>query len=384
MNPETLAQELESHDFDYFMDEMLDGVDDSVDQRQGSIIYDALAPAATMLAQESLSMANVVRSTYTSTAPGEFLDFKAPERGQSRQEATAAKVTAKFLDGAGEPVSSVEVGDQFASLGDEPIFYHVTKLNEDLTGDMVADEVGTLPNGYLGQILPVTPNDSLSWAEITAVSVPAKDAETDEHLRERLLSPDAYNAYGGNVADYLDMLSKIGDIGAGQVYPVWQGGGTVKLVIVNNELRAASESLVNQVKQAIDPLEFEGQGYGLAPIDHKVTIVAPTEVKVGIESTVMTDSSTSVSSVEGAIKAGIESYFAKRREAWDDVDKVAGRGYSLTVYRSQILSEIMKVDGVINATLPILNGAEGDVKMTFNNEVSELPIVGEVILHDQA
>lgn len=381
MNPDELATELESHDFDYFMENMLEEVYESVDQRQGSIIYDALAPAATMLAQESLSMGNLVRSTYTSTAPGEFLDYKAPERGQSRQQATTAQVMAKFLDVDGNLVTSVEVGDQFASLGDEPVFYHVTKLNEDLTADMLAEETGTRPNGYLGQVLPITPNDSLSWAEVISVSVPAKDAETDDHLRERLLSPDAYNAYGGNIADYLDMLSKIEDVGAGQVYPVWQGGGTVKLVIVNNELRAASELLVKQVKQTIDPLEFEGQGYGLALIDHKVTIVAPTEVKVNIESTVMTDSSTSVSGVEGTIKAGIESYFAKRREAWDDVDKVTGRGYSLTVYRSQILSEIMKVDGVINATLPTLNGMESDVVMTFNNEVSELPIVGEVTLH---
>lgn len=381
MNPELLAQELESHDFDYFMDSMLDDVSDDVDKRQGSIIYDALGPAATQLAEESLQMATVVRAAYTKTAPGEFLDYRAPERGTVRQAATTAQVLAKFLDSDGEAIGNVEIGDQFASVGEEPIFYHVTKVNDDLTAILTADEVGTAANGYLGQILPVTPNDSLTWAEITAVTVPAKDSETDDHLRERLLSPDAYNAYGGNVADYLDMLSNISDVGAGQVYPTWQGGGTVKLVIVNNDLRAASTSLIGQVKKTIDPVEFEGQGYGLAPIGHAVTVVAPTEVKIDIESTVTTDSQASVSSVETQIKAGIESYFAKRRETWDDVDKVTGRGYSLTVYRSQILSEIMRVEGVINATLPVLNGTESDVVMTFNDEVSELPVVGEVVLH---
>ncbi|AYM03566.1 hypothetical protein D8911_11435 [Levilactobacillus brevis] len=381
MNPELLAQELESHDFDYFMDSMLDDVSDDVDKRQGSIIYDALGPAATQLAEESLQMAGVIRAAYTKTASGEFLDYRAPERGTVRQAATTAQVLAKFLNSDGEAIGNVEVGDQFASVGEEPIFYHVTSVNDDQTAILTADEVGTAANGYLGQILPVTPNDSLSWAEITAVTVPAKDSETDDHLRERLLSPDAYNAYGGNVADYLDMLSKISDVGAGQVYPTWQGGGTVKLVIVNNELRAASASLIDQVKKAIDPAEFVGQGYGLAPIGHAVTVVAPTEVKIAIESTVTTDSQASMASVEAQIKTGIESYFAKRREAWDDVDKVTGRGYSLTVYRSQILSEIMRVEGVINATLPTLNGAEGDVVMTFNDDVSELPVVGEVVLH---
>ncbi|MFC6290673.1 baseplate J/gp47 family protein [Levilactobacillus angrenensis] len=381
MNPELLAQELESHDFDYFMDSMLDDVSDDVDKRQGSIIYDALGPAATQLAEESLQMATVVRAAYTKTAPGEFLDYRAPERGTVRQAATTAQVLAKFLDSNGAAIGNVELGDQFASVGEEPIFYHVTSVNDDQTAILTADEVGTTANGYLGQILPVTPNDALSWAEIIAVTVPAKDSETDDHLRERLLSPDAYNAYGGNVADYLDMLSKISDVGAGQVYPTWQGGGTVKLVIVNNELRAASTSLIGQVKKTIDPIEFEGQGYGLAPVGHAVTVVAPTEVQIDIESTVTTDSQATVSSVEAQIKAGIESYFAKRREAWDDVDKVTGRGYSLTVYRSQILSEIMRIEGVINATLPTLNGAESDVVMTFSGEVSELPVVGEVVLH---
>nr|WP_211089163.1 baseplate J/gp47 family protein [Lactobacillus sp. HBUAS51381] len=363
------------------MDSMLDDVSDDVDKRQGSIIYDALGPAATQLAEESLQMSGVIRAAYTKTAPGEFLDYRAPERGTVRQAATTAQVLAKFLDSDGSAIGNIEIGDQFASVGEEPIFYHVTRVNEDQTAILTTDEVGTAANRYLGQILPVTPNDSLSWAEITAVTVPAKDSETDDHLRERLLSPDAYNAYGGNVADYLDMLSKISDVGAGQVYPTWQGGGTVKLVIVNNELRAASASLLDQVKQNIDPVEFEGQGYGLAPIGHAVTVVAPSEVKVAIESTVTTDSQASVSSVESQVKTGIESYFAKRREAWDDVDKVTGRGYSLTVYRSQILSEIMRVEGVINATLPTLNGKESDVVMVFNDDVSELPVVGEVVLH---
>lgn len=381
MNPETLIAELESHDFDYFMDAMLDEVSDGVDKRQGSIIYDAMAPAATLMVEQSLSMASIVQATYTQTAPGEFLDYRGPERGLARQTATTAQVMARFTDSDGNPVSNVESGDQFASVGEEPIFYHVLEVNKNLTALLVAEESGTRANGYIGQILPVTPNDALSFAEILSVDVPAKDDETDDHFRDRLLSPDAYNAYGGNMADYADMLSRIEAVGSGQIYPAWQGGGTVKLVILNNDKRAASAELVKQVKEAIDPTDSEGQGYGLAPIDHLVTVVAPTEVPISIETTITPDTSTTVDSLKTAIEAGIESYFAQRREAWDDIDKVTGRGYSLTVYRSQILTEIMKVEGVINATLPVLNGTESDVKMAFTDEASELPVVGEVTLN---
>ena len=52
MNPELLAQELESHDFDYFMDAMLDDVSDDVDKRQGSTIYEGMGPPPTKLAEE--------------------------------------------------------------------------------------------------------------------------------------------------------------------------------------------------------------------------------------------------------------------------------------------------------------------------------------------
>lgn len=381
MNPETLATQLESQDFDYYMDKMLDRVPETTDQREGSIIYDALAPAASVMAEQALQMATIVRQTYTATAIGEFLDPRAIEHGTTRQTATATQALAKFTDSGGQPVTSVHVGDQFASLGDEPIFYHVQAINADLTGVLVADVVGTGPNSYRGQVLPVTPNDSLSWAEIIDVPVPARDAETDDHLRERLLSPDAYNAYGGNVADYQEMLSKIEDVGAGQIYPAWQGGGTVKLVIVNNDLRAASATLIKSVKETIDPSDASGEGYGLAPIGHQVTVVAPIELAIDIATTVEVDSQITVATVQRQIESGIADYFKQRRTDWDNVDKTTGRGYKLTIYRAQILTEIMKVAGVVNASLPRLNASDSDVVMVFNNDVSQLPVVGTVTLN---
>jgi hypothetical protein len=41
----------------------------------------------------------------------------------------------------------------------------------------------------------------------------------------------------------------------------------------------------------------------------------------------------------------------------------------------------MKVDGVVNASIPILNDKDDDIKLTFDNDLSELPVVGEVSLN---
>lgn len=380
MTPNDLIAQLEAQDFDYWLNKMLGDVSDKFNKREGSIIYDAIAPAATRLAEQSLQLAEFVRQIWIPTSTDEFLDWHASDKATTRQPATFAQVTAAWTDSDGKPINNVEIGDRFAQVGDAPIFYTVTKVEPDGTGLLVSETNGVGANSYIGQILPVTPNDSLSWAEITEVSVPARATESDEDLRARLLSGTNYIAYGGNVADYVDMMAKIDKIGAGQVYPTWQGGGTVKLVILDNDLQPASQELIKQVQEAIDPAP-QGEGYGLAPVDHVVTVVAPEALKVDITSTVEVTSDTTLGAVTEKIKTAIADFFKTLSEKWDTVDVKTGRGYSMTVYRSQLLAEMMKVEGVTNATLPVLNGKEEDLDLSFTSEVSQLPVVGEVTLN---
>lgn len=381
MNPNELADELEAQNFDYWLNLMLDNVPNDIDKREGSIIYDAVAPAAMVNAQQSLSLANIIRETYIKTAQGEFLDYRAVEHGTSRYAATNTEVKAKFNDDDGNPVN-VEVGDRFASIAESPIFYTVIKANDDGTAEMQAEESGTSANSYIGQVLPVTPNDNLAWAEITEIIAPARDAETDDHLRERILKNDAWLAYGGNIADYLDMIHKISEVGAAQIYPVWAGSGTVKLVIVNNDLMPASPDLVKKVKNIIDPEDNEAQGVGLAPIDHRVTVVAPEVLKVDVSIQLqLTDQANKVA-VEKGIKDMLNELFSELRKDWDTINATVGRGYSLSIYRSRILSKIMLIDGVADSQLPKLNGEDKDIHLIFSNEVSQLPILGEVTISE--
>ncbi|WP_297949708.1 baseplate J/gp47 family protein [uncultured Lactobacillus sp.] len=381
MNPNELAQEFEQQDSDYWLDLMLDRVPEDIDKREGSIIYDGLAPAAQLMGMQSLSMANIIRQTYIRTAQGEYLDYRAAEHGTNRYEATSAEVKAKFQDIDGNPINNVNIGDRFSSIGESPIFYTVTKINEDLTGELVADEKGTEPNSYLGQILPVTPNDELSFAEIKEVTIPARDAENDEHLRARILNANSWIAYGGNVSDYLDMMSKIREVGATQVYPTWQGPGTVKLVIVDNDYKPASNTLIKKVKEEIDPEDKTTQGYGLAPIDHRVTVVAPELLNVNIEANIIVGADTNLETVKNNIKKTLEDFFNSLRQTWSNIDSTQGRGYSMVVYRSKILSRIMMVEGVANSSMPKLNGKDEDIMLTFNNDVSQLPMLGEVTIN---
>lgn len=383
MSPNELIAEFQSKDYDYFLRKMLDAVPDNVDKREGSIIYDALAPAALVMGQQSLDMANVIKETYIKTASGEFLDYRAIEHGTSRYPATQTEAKAKVLNDKKEPLDNIQIGDKFASIGDSPIFYVVTKINDDLTVELTAEVKGSSANSYIGQILPVTPNDLLSWAEITEITAPARDVESDDHLRARLLSSQSWIAYGGNVADYLDMTSKIDEVGAAQIYPTWNGGGTVKVVILNNDLMPASASLVQKVKNALDPEDKQAEGYGLAPIDHAVTVTAPEKLIVNVDISVKLDDTKVTRYVKDSITKAVEGYFQSLREDWADINQKLGRGYQETIYRSKILSQVMLTEGVVNAKLPSLNGKDADIDLIFNNEKSQLPVVGTVTINEQ-
>jgi uncharacterized phage protein gp47/JayE len=383
VSPNELITEFQNKDYDYFLRKMLDAVPDNIDKREGSIIYDALAPAALVMGQQSLDMANVIKETYIKTASGEFLDYRAIEHGTSRYPATQTEAKAKVLNDKKEPLDNVQVGDKFASIGDSPIFYAVTKVNDDLTVELTAEVKGSSANSCIGQILPVTPNDLLSWAEITEITAPARDVESDDHLRARLLSSQSWIAYGGNVADYLDMTSKIDEVGAAQIYPTWNGGGTVKVVILNNNLMPASASLVQKVKNTLDPEDKQAEGYGLAPIDHAVTVTAPEELIVNVDISVKLDDTKVTRYVKDSITKAVEGYFQSLRKDWADINQKLGRGYEETIYRSKILSQVMLTEGVVNAKLPSLNGRDADIDLVFNNSKSQLPVVGTVTINEQ-
>lgn len=379
-NVQDLIDDLNSKDFDYYLEEMMEQVPNDIDKREGSIVYDAIAPAAMVMSVRALDMANYLKQAHIETATGEFLDSFASDRGTNRESATYTKVKANIIDDNKNVVTSVDINDTFASVANEPIFYHVITKNDDGTFILQANDAGSYANQYVGQIIPVTANDSVSWAEITEVSVPAKDAEDDESLRSRLLSPNSYIAYGGNVADYKKMIEdKLNDVGAVQVYSAWQGGGTVKLVILDNTLNLPTKTLINEVQNTIDPVDNSALGYGLAPIGHKVTVVAPDLLNISVNIDVVSDNKVSKDVLNNAIKNSINNYFVSLRKSWD---KSSNNHYDLTVYRSQILAVVLQTEHVVNAELPKLNGNESDIELTFNSQMAQLPVIKDVVIND--
>jgi len=371
-----IGQYLEEFDFDYFLDKAIEKVPEGVDTREGSIIYDALAPSCYQMADFIMQLKNVLLETFVQTASGDYLDLRAEEHGLSRIQATQAVVLGKFTNDTGDPYLALETGWRFSSVGDEPIYYTVQETTAaEGYYKLQAEKTGTVGNEYVGTLLPVDHLNGLGTAEIVEITVPARDAEEDDVLRARILATQQVTAFGGNIEDYINLTTGIDGVGACQIYPTWDGGGTVRVVIVNNSYDIPSQSLISSVQEVISPTVTQ-EGYGLAPIGHMVTVAAPTKREVNVSMHVDIEGGQSVDLFKASIESALTDFFLALRKAWSDHDDLYR--YSQTVYRSQLISKILTIDGILNVSDLLLNGSDADVPLALDNSTQELAFLGVV------
>jgi len=355
----------EAQTYEAILQRMLARVPNDIDKRPGSVIYDALAPAAAELAQLYAELDINLNLSFADTASGEYLSRRAAEFGVIRRPATKARRQGVFRGDGDVPVD-VPIGSRYGIDG--LIYVAINKVD---TGEFVleCETAGTVGNQPFGTLLPIEYIDGLLRAELGPVIVPGEDEENDESLRKRLIESVNEPAFGGNVADYKQKISSIDGVGGVKVFPVWQGGGTVKCTIQAADGSAPSMELVAAVQEAVDPPP-QGKGYGLAPIGHTVTIAGVQPVQINVETTVTLESGVTVGQIQGPIEEVIDAYLLGLRRAWVNEPQ-------LVVRISQIEAAILTVPGVIDVTGTTLNGSTANV--TLGEE--DIPVLGTVTIH---
>ena len=387
----SFGDELQTYTYEHLLQEALARVPGTVDRREGSIIYDAIAPACYVLAEYYMVMYQLIQETYVLTATGENLELRCAEQGITREQASPAVKKAIFTKSDGSP-ASVALGSRFATFSEEvPLYYTLTGEYRDADGNVVAgtyqatcETPGVAGHQYTGNILPLDYLPNIAEAVLADTIIPGTDLETDDELRARYLLRVNTKAFAGNIAHYREMVLGLdgGTIGGVQVYPTWNGGGTVKLSIIDSTYLPVSLDYLRIVQQQIDPdadPSYSGQGLGLAPIDHRVTVTTPDRVECSVACDVVLAGGYSVSQVQAEAAKALDAYFLTLRRAWGQGNEL--NQYSMAVYASQIIRTILSVEGVANATNVTINGSANDLILTENGTVQQLPVFKEVVLN---
>lgn len=389
--------------YEEILKRMLDRVSNRFDKREGSVIWDTHSPTAIELKILYIELDTIIREAYGDTASRDFLILRCKERGIIPYPATPA-----VLKGVFTPATVDVLGKRFSI---ETMNYIVTEKIADGEYKVECEEAGRIGNQYLGSMIPVEYINNLAAAELTEILIPGEDAEETEDLRERYFNSFGDTAFGGNMRDYLEKTNAIPGVGATKVTRVWNGdiapadmipteavntwyesvidtvnpdvkfwlssvyhagkakklttGGTVKLTILDSEFGVPTDTLIQTVQETIDPEVNAGEGYGLAPIGHVVTVEKAEAVSVAVKTNITFDVGFGWTNLQNSIDETISIYFEELRRGWGDAPY-------LIVRVSQIETRILAIKGVVDIQDTRLNDAAEN--LTLNK--FQVPVYG--------
>ena len=173
----------EGFDFESLVERMLSNVSDDFDKREGSVIYDAVAPAAMELADFYTALDMVVDEVFAESASYYYLIKRAAERGISPKEETRAVGKMVVVP----PDAAISPGDRFNL---NSLNYTVISPLDAGAGEyrVECETAGTVGNQQLGSLLAVETQNELNnmeSAELAEILIPGEEEEDVEAFRKR-------------------------------------------------------------------------------------------------------------------------------------------------------------------------------------------------------
>ena len=381
-------------------------INSNLDTREGSLVWYGDAPAAVELQNLYIALETVLNVTFADTASRPYLILRAAERGLSPQPASPA-----VLQMAITPTTLFLPLNTRFSIGE--LNYYVSADRGNGNYELTCETAGEAGNNYTGTVIPIEYVDGLETCKIISILVPGEDEEDTEVFRQRYLDSLNAQAFGGNRIDYIEKVNAIPGVGGVKVYRAWNSdlkpanmipptgtdtwinglsdvpeavktwldtvyaaaknnmftvGGTVKLVIINSTFTVPSETLVDQVQTAVDPLQNAGEGVGIAPIGHVVKVEGVNEETVDLSFALYYQRGWTWDDVSGYVTEAIEGYFKELAEGWADQNE------PLVVRISQIESRLLGINGILD----IANTKINEEAANYTLELDHIPVLGSI------
>lgn len=324
-----------------------------LDYREGSLVYNAIAAAALELNTFYINADMVNDQSFIETASRTFLYKLSEQMGIDTSIYDATKGTFKGLFS-----QEIPIGSRW-NLG----LYNYTVIeqldNQDpyYVYELECETAGAAPNSIVGTLTPISDvNLNLTYSELVSAIIQGREQFTDDEIVTYYKNKVNGAAVDGNKAQYEVWCGTFDGIGNYKVFPLWNGVNSVKCSILNEINGVASEELIKDFQDYLDP-GSTGMGDGVAPIGAIVTVSTATEHPINISATIYMK--------EGYVNNGeldetIAQYYIDRSYESDYVSY------------SQIIMAILSNPGIENVTNVLLDGGTQDVKLGEE----EIPVIG--------
>ena len=241
------------------LETMLARLPDGIDRNVGSLAYDFLAPLSIQFAalpdQTGLAMA----IAFVETSYDRFLELATQDFGITRlpAEKATAEVTFTGASGTGLPLGTAV---STVSTANTPAVQFLTTEAATIPGAgaitvpveaTIAGADGNIGAGTITRL--VTPIPGVTAVTNDDAASGGTDTEDDDSLKARYAVRVQDPSSSGNRGDYSTEALKVPGVGKVSVVPVWDGPGTVLILIVDDDGQAESQSIVDAVQDAIAP-----------------------------------------------------------------------------------------------------------------------------------
>lgn len=369
--------DLSDKTFAKLLADMLARVPSDLNKREGSLIRTSLAAAAWAIEGLYLDMGYIQKQAYGETATTEYLDYIAEEAGLTRKAAVPAIREGRFN-------IAPPLGTQFMIMQEGGnIYYTLTKAAENspdssypdtpFMGELTCDTAGAVGNVYSGTLGVVGFVNGLTNALLIGTIIPGEDVETDDSLRSRYLSAVGRVEFAGNIDAYKKLLLAQTGVGAVQIYPIWDGPGTVLISVVDEDYLPITNTKLLELQTLVCPPQLDdatpsAMGYGMAPIGAVVTITRPEQVNLTIKGniTIKSSSSKTIEEIQADAEEKLNEYIMEQCLSWGEMAAWNMASYSLTIYYNKILAVLNNLDGVEVATNVKVNGGTLNITLVQN------------------
>ena len=317
---------------------------------EGAFNSDILTANSIEFEQAYNEMNLMMEASFAGTSWGQYLTMRAAEFGVVRKEATAAVVNLKITGTAG---SQVIKGSLFSTTEDLR-FYTISDSIVGFDGTVtVKAQCGT--NGAVGNVAAATINKiPYSIPGIVAVNndsaaTDGYDAETDDELLVRYLLKVRTPATSGNTYHYQQWALSIAGVGQVKILPLWNGNGTVKVIIVDINNATASSTLIQAVADYIETVR---------PIGATVTVTSPVPLAIDIKADI-----TGSGDID-KIKTSVNEYFK-------------ANGFGISYVSIARIGKTLLDSGITDYDNLLINNQADNIALS----VDQLPTCGTVTLN---
>lgn len=337
---------------DEIIEYMLTSVPSGYDTSVGSFFYDLLYPVAEQVYRLKNNISELELNAFALTAVGEYLDRKVAEQGITRKRAAFAKGTVRISGDVGAVIqqgAKVAEGDVLFAVDEESVIPDSGYADVSVTC-VIAGIVGNVAVGKINRF-PVTLPKITDVTNITAFTG-GYDEETDSELLERYLEKVSRPNVSGNKYHYIEWAKEVSGVGGASVIPLWNGPGTVKVVIVDSLNQPADDNLITAVSEHIEELR---------PIGANVTVVSADSLVIDISVNITNDVTDEITE---SITTTISNYLG---------GEALKKSY---ISYAKIGSIILAVDGVEDYADLMVNRSTANISIPAGS----VPVLGGVVI----